>query len=66
MGTKNLSNYTPLGLIVFFLVLYLFSRTDEGHDVIYFGLVLILIFLVVSHYNTLLPLLVKGWKPVGQ
>lgn len=42
---------TFFGWAVFLLLLYLASKTDKGYHLIYYGLMLILVFLLVNHYK---------------
>ncbi|MCF8567009.1 hypothetical protein LLE49_20010 [Alicyclobacillus tolerans] len=45
---------TLVGWFVFLLLLYAWSKTNMGHEVIYYGLVLILILLLVRNYQYVL------------
>lgn len=44
---------TPIGWILVLLGLYALSKSRTGYHVLYYALVLILLFLVVTHYRQL-------------
>lgn len=44
-------HFTLIGWVIFLLLLYLWSKSDSGYHAIYYGLSLILIFLVVYNYQ---------------
>lgn len=57
---KNDLHLTVLGWFVFLLLLYGWNRTKTGHEIIYFGLVLIFIFLLSRNWERIKPVLVKA------
>lgn len=59
MSSSSVTHLTVIGWIVFLLILYGVNKTTYGHQLIYYGLVLILIFLFVGNYNRILPILTK-------
>lgn len=58
MPNSNIGKMTWLGLAVVLLLLYAANKTRRGHLIIFYGMLLILIFLFLSNYQKILPLLI--------
>lgn len=52
-------NPTLLGWGVFLLAMYALNETSTGHEFIFYTLVLIVLFLFIGNYNTILPYLIN-------
>jgi hypothetical protein len=51
--------FTLIGWIVGLFALYLFNKTRTGHTLIYWGLILIAVFLFLGNYDRILPIITK-------
>jgi len=49
---------TILGWLLFLLLIYLASKSKTGYVLIYYGLALILVLLLVSHYKRLKDIMI--------
>jgi hypothetical protein len=49
-----------LGWSVVLLGLYAINGTGTGHEIIFYAMVLIVIFLFVYNYNRIMPVITKG------
>ncbi len=59
MNVNTLPKLTIVGWIAFLFFLYLVSRTTDGHEVIYLGLILIITFLLVSDWPRIQQVVLK-------
>jgi hypothetical protein len=53
---------TFLGWIVILLLLYAWNKTKTGHEILFYGMALIVLFLFVGNANRILPVLFKPDK----
>jgi hypothetical protein len=51
---------TFLGWVVLLVLLYAWNKTKIGHEILFYGMALIVLFLFVGNYQRILPVLFKG------
>lgn len=65
MQTENNVFLFLLGWAVMIVLLMLINKTRLGHVAIYYGLLLLIFFVIVTEYKQLAPL-VSGIQPISQ
>lgn len=58
--TTSTTHFTFIGWAVILLLLFALNKTKVGHTLIYWGLVLILMFLFLNNYQRIQAVMIKG------